>query len=250
MTDVAAGAPAVLRTRDFMGWDVVDRDGGKIGAIGDFLIDREGRIRFVDVEYGFPKKHLLLPTERLEWGDQRFILGGWTKEQVMALPAYDPQRPLERDRVEEMERAFPWLYDPAAETWRAPLQETRIVPLSEAKDFEVAKGAPDLRGWNVFGADGERVGTIHHLLVDPAALKVRYADVDLLDDLFRLGDDRHVLVPLEALELKERGNDAWVEGLPAAAIARLPAYLGGPVTEPMEEAVRRAFEGAGERVSG
>jgi sporulation protein YlmC with PRC-barrel domain len=243
MTEVTTGVPAVLRTRDFMGWDVVDRDGGKIGSVGDFLIDREGRVRFVDVEFGFPKKHVLLPTERLEWGTRRFILGGWTKDQVAALPAYDPERPVGAERVEELQRAFPWLYDRDADDWRAPLSETRIVPLSEAKDFRVAKGAPDVRGWNVFGSDGERVGTIHHLLVDPAAMKVRYADVDVLDDLFHLGDDRHVLVPMEAIELKERTSDAWVAGLTAAEVARLPAYLGGPVSAPMEETVRRAFAG-------
>ena len=57
---------------------------------------------------------------------------------------------------------------------RAPIEgEARVVPLSEAKNFRLEKGAPDLRGWNVFGSDGERVGVVSQLLVDPTALKVR-----------------------------------------------------------------------------
>ena len=69
MSDVTQGIPAVLRTKDLQGWDVVDRDGEKIGTIADVLIDRRGKIRFVDVEYGFPRKHILLPTDLLEWGE-------------------------------------------------------------------------------------------------------------------------------------------------------------------------------------
>ena len=100
--------------------------------------------------------------------------------------------------------------------------------------------APELL--DVFrGADGERLGVVSQLLVDPTALKVRYADVDVHEDLFRLRDDRHVLVPLELIDLRERGKDAWVEGLTAAEVASLPAYSGGPVPPAMEMAVQDAF---------
>jgi hypothetical protein len=72
-------------------------------------------------------------------------------------------------------------------------------------------------------------------------MKVRYLDVDLADDLFGLTDDRHVLVPLEAVELRERSEDVWVQGVPGHDIAALPAYLGGPVDPLLEEATERAF---------
>lgn len=241
MTDVSVPAPEVFRTRDLKGWDVVGRAGDKVGSVADLLIDRTGRIRYLHVEYGFPRKHLLLPQDRLEWGEGRLILGDWTKDQVQSLPPYDPDRALDAALLAELERAYPWMYGDQAEEWSQPPGETRIVPLSEAKNFKLESGAPDLRGWNVFGSDGERLGTVHQLLVDPAALKVRYVDVDLYDDLFQLKDDRHVLVPLELVELKERGNDAWVQGLTAADVARLPGYTGGPVLPAMERAVERAF---------
>jgi hypothetical protein len=67
--------------------------------------------------------------------------------------------------------------------------------------------------------------------------------VDVDDDLFGLVDDRHVLVPLESAELRERSQDVWVQILSGRDIAALPAYLGGPVDPLLEEASTRAFGG-------
>lgn len=231
----------VMRARDFIGWEVRDRAGEKVGTVGDLLLDRDGRVRFVHVEYGLPRKHFVMPVAEVEWGEGVFVLGGWTREQVKAFPPYEPERPLDAPRLEEMERAFPWLYG-GAEEWRdVPPGEVRIVPLADAREFRLESGALDPRGWNVFGADGERLGTVAQLLVDPAARKVRYLDVDLLDDLFVLRDDRHVLLPLEHVELKERGKDVWVQGLAAAEVARFPAYGGGPVHPALERRVAAPF---------
>lgn len=233
----------IFRTRDLTGWDVVDRTGEKVGTVADLLFDRTGHIRLVHVEFGFPRKHVLVPQHQLEWGERKFILGESTRDRIRALPPYEPDRTLGPPVLEEMARAFPWFYDPSG-AWSQPAgaEETRVVPLSEAKDFKLQSGAPDPRGWNVFGSDGERVGTVSQMLVDPAALKVRYLDVDLLDDLFLLRDDRHVLVPLEHVDLKERGNDVWVRRLVAAEVARLPAYTGGAVEPWMQGSLARSFD--------
>ncbi|HEX6071292.1 MAG TPA: PRC-barrel domain-containing protein [Longimicrobiaceae bacterium] len=245
MNEAHPGLPEIFRTREFVGWEVVDPAGEKIGSVADLLIDAAGRVRYIDVEYGFPKKHILLPQDRMQWGERRLVADEWVRASVGSLPPYDPSRPLDGAMVSELSRAYPSVYDSEAHDWRAPISDARVIPLTEAKNFRLEKGAPDPRGWNVFGSDGERVGIVKQLLVDPTALKVRYAAVDVHDDLFRLRDDRHVLVPLEMLELKERGNDAWVARLTAAQVASLPAYPGGPVAPAMEMAVQRAFGGDG-----
>lgn len=241
MTQEATPHPEILRTRDFVGWEVVERAGDKVGSVADLLIDRSGRVRFMDVEYGLPRKHFLLPEHALEWGEGKFVIGAWNRDQLRLLPPYETDRPLDAPVLEEMERAFPWLYRAGWAEAEGPPAETRVVPMSEAKDFRLESGAPDIRGWNVFGSDGERIGTVSRLLVDPAGLKVRYLDVDLLDDLFQLRDDRHVLVPLEHVDLKERGNDIWVRRLTAREVARFPAYLGGPVPPWQERMLGEAF---------
>ena len=242
MPEPLAGFPEVLRAREFHGWEVVDRAGEKVGAVKDMLIDRKGKVRYLDVEFGImPRKHVLVPEAQLEWGDGRFVVPGWTKEEMRVLPPFTGDQVLDATRLSDLERSYPWMYGADTSDWKIPAGEIQILPLSEAKDFKLASDAPDLRGWNVFGADGERLGVVTQLLVDPSALKIRYIDVDLHDDLFPLSDDRHVLVPLEKVDLKERGNDVWVQNLNAADVARLPAYPGGAVRPAMQKAVDAAF---------
>lgn len=231
-----------LRTRDFIGREVVDPKTEKVGTIADLLLDRRrGDVRFLAVNLGMFSKQVLIPVEQVDLAEDVLVLRQWTREQLKALPAYEPNRPLTAGLLAEMERAHPRFYgDPERAAAMGPA-ESRIVPLREARDFRLAKGDPDVRGWNVFGADGERVGTVSDLLVDPAAMKIRYLDVDLMDDLFKLKEDRHVLVPTDAVDLRERGKDIWLRHLNAEDVARLPAYIGGPVDPAIEAEVERAF---------
>lgn len=244
MAEEPVGRAEVFRTREFIGRDVTDTRGEKIGTVGDLLLDRRrGDVRFVDVNLGIFQKRVLIPVRELDWGEDAFIIRRWTRDELKALPAYDPDRPLTARTLEEMELAYPRIYgDP--EQMPPPSNvpgDARIIPLKEARDFRLGKGEPDIRGWNVFGADGERVGTVAELLVDPAALKIRYLDVDVHEDLFTLKEDRHVLIPLEQVELRDRGNDVWIRHLPAEAVARMPAYGGGAVDPGMEEMIQANF---------
>jgi sporulation protein YlmC with PRC-barrel domain len=241
MAEPVAGFPEVLRAREFQGWEVVDRAGEKVGAVKDMLIDRRGAVRYLDVEFGLPRKHVLIPVAQLEWGDNRFVVPGWTRDEMRVLPPFTGDHVLDATRLGDLERSYPWMYGADVDDWKIPAGEIQILPLSEAKGFKLSSDAPDLTGWNVFGSDGERLGVVHQLLVDPSAMKIRYVDVDLHDDLFPLSDDRHVLVPLEKVDLKERGNDVWIQNLPAAQVAQLPAYPGGPVRPAMQKAVDAAF---------
>jgi sporulation protein YlmC with PRC-barrel domain len=246
MPEGIAPRAELLRTRDFIGRAVIDSGGDKVGTVADLLLDRRrGDVRMLDVDLGLFQRHVLVPAEQLDFGEEALVLRRWTRDQVKALPAYDPSRPLTLALLEEMERAHPTFYG-NAEALPAAAGESGVVPLRDAKDFRLSKGAPDVRGWNVFGADGERIGTVAELLVDPAAMKIRYLDVDLLDDLFKLQEDRHVLVPLEAVDLRERGRDVWIRDLRAADVAQLPAYTGGAVSPIVEERVQALFGRHGE----
>lgn len=247
MSESARPRAEILRTRDLVGWTVSDARGAKVGTVSDVLIDRSGCIRFLAVDLGLFRKSVLLPVDALEWGEAAMVLTRWGVDDVKALPTYQPDRPLSRDLLDEMERAYPRLYG-ARELADLPPEQgsgEQAVPLAEARDFRLGKGAPDPRGWNVFGADGERAGTVAGLLVDPVGMKVRYFEVDLADDLFQLDGDRHVLVPAESVELRERGEDAWVTGLAARELARLPAYTGGAVDPVTQRLTDDAFAGGG-----
>jgi sporulation protein YlmC with PRC-barrel domain len=246
----------ILRSRDFIGWAVSSANGANVGTVSDILIDRTGRVRFLAVDPGIFKKPYLLPVEALEWGEGS-LQASWTDADVKRLPPYDPGVPLTATVLEELGRAYPRHYGSRIGDALEPGDGARVVPLRDAKDFRLAKGAPNLKGWTVYASDNEKVGVVTQMLVDPLAMKVRYIDVDLADDLFGLTDDRHVLVPLEAVELRERSEDVWVQGMAGRDIAALPAYLGGPVDPLLEEGVESAFNtsyarlgGAGDRGQG
>ena len=242
MTDNPAARAEVLRTRDLTGWTVADGAGANVGTVSDLLIGRDGRVRYLAVKRGMLGGTVLIPVEQLDWGERSMRLNRWTEADVRRLPPYDADAPLSAEAVAEMERAHPRFYGPPLEDAPEP-GETRIVPLREAREFRLPKSAPNPRGWSVFGTDHERVGVVEDMLVDPGMMKVRYLDVDVSDDLFLLREDRHVVVPMEAVELRERGEDVWVRGLTAREIAALPAYTGGAVDPLVEQRVLAAFAG-------
>ena len=115
----------------------------------------------------------------------------------------------------------------------------RVVPLDQLDDFEVSEGDPDIRGWEVLASDGRKIGEVDDLLIDRAAMKVRYLDVDLDDDH---GDDRHILVPIGYARLDESEDHVFVDGLSAADLAGIPAYEHDVVTRDYETTLRGRYD--------
>lgn len=125
----------------------------------------------------------------------------------------------------------------------------RIVPLDELSDFEVAEGNPDVRGWEVYASDGQKIGAVDQLLVDTDALKVRYLDVDLDDSLVAQGEneqtsnqERHILIPIGYARLDESDDQIFVDELSSAQIRTLPAYGHEPLTRDYEVDLRQRFD--------
>lgn len=117
----------------------------------------------------------------------------------------------------------------------------RVVPLGQLDDFEVAEGDPDVRGWEVLAADGRKIGEVDELLVDSAAMKVRYLDVDVDDALLGEPGDRHVLIPIGYARLERDRDCVRVDALESSDVAAVPAYDQGPLTREYESSVRASF---------
>lgn len=109
---------------------------------------------------------------------------------------------------------------------------SRVAALRNLRGYKVAEGDPDVRGWEVVGGDGLRIGTVNDLLVDTVAGKVRYLDIELDPGLYRHGtpagsegrDERH-LDPDSAPELDPLAGPDGVIGqavVPAAEIEPNP----------------------------
>lgn len=126
----------------------------------------------------------------------------------------------------------------------------RLVPIDAMSDFRVAEEDPDVRGWSVLGSDGTRVGTVDNLLVDREAMKVRYLDVDVDDELVRSNRGHHILVPIGHARLERDQNRIVVGGLESRDLAALPEYTHEPLTSEYETALRRRFDRQYESGSG
>jgi hypothetical protein len=104
----------------------------------------------------------------------------------------------------------------------------RLARLDTLPDFTVADGDPDVRGWKVVGPGGDRLGEVMHLIVDPAAMAVRYVEVELAPGVRAgAGGARRVLVHVEDASIDEARHLVIVREAAARAgtLPPIPAEL-------------------------
>lgn len=123
----------------------------------------------------------------------------------------------------------------------------QLVHLSEMDDYEIADGEPDIVGWDVRAANGDKIGDVEDLLVDSATLRVRYVEVKLEKDLVPNKDRRHALIPIGAARLNEDEDDVLIS-LGSERLLALPAYVKGTLTREYEQSVVDGFVPASDRV--
>ena len=121
----------------------------------------------------------------------------------------------------------------------------RVVPLDELPDYRVAEGEPDVRGWDVFTSDGAKIGEVDTLLVDPAAKKVRYLDVELTEAMgvARSSEDPHVLIPIGRAQVQRSDERVRLSGFRSADVGLLPPYNHERITPEFEAVLRARFDG-------
>ena len=73
----------------------------------------------------------------------------------------------------------------------------------DRSDFEIVKGEPDIRGWDVKDTAGQKIGEVEDLIIDAREKKVRYMVVDLDDGKLKI-KHRKVLVPIGLAELDSK----------------------------------------------
>jgi sporulation protein YlmC with PRC-barrel domain len=76
-----------------------------------------------------------------------------------------------------------------------PEPRAGLQPLRKTSGFRIARGEPDIRGWEVQTLNGRRVGQVDDLLVD-----VDSGDVVMMDVEMR-GSERHLELPLRSAQL-------------------------------------------------
>lgn len=119
-----------------------------------------------------------------------------------------------------------------------------VAPLSAISHVRVAEGEPDIRGWEVVGQDRLSIGTVHDLVVDSNALKVRYVDVEIRPEAFQADRERHVLIPVGYARLDEDDDRILVNNIAITAAGTLPEYGHTPVTRDEEVALHEFYAAA------
>lgn len=237
-------------TWDVRGWTVrTDAGDKKVGRVDDILLDAQGKIRYLDVDLGFLKKHILVPLDRAhsDREDEVVWIEGLTRDELEAIPEYalDP---------ETLDEAYERRLDALYGGTRASTEE-RLVAREEHGDAELALdrmtsledeyqvAGDDPRGWKVVTADGRTVGRVAELLMEPARMRARFLDVAVDEDELDLEPvDRHILLPSDRVRLDRHKKAVLVSGLLAPDLAGYPQYGGLPVTRNATVEVQRVFE--------
>ena len=106
--------------------------------------------------------------------------------------------------------------------------------------FEIVKGEPDIRGWDVRYKNGEKIGSVEELVLDAKAKKVRYMIVDLDENELRL-ENRKILVPIGFAELDKGNDDVLIPNVSIDQICSLPDYNRNSLTHDIERKISSIF---------
>jgi ribosomal 30S subunit maturation factor RimM len=239
---------------DVRGWEV--RTAGsdeKVGKVEDLLLDGSGSLRYLEVDLGFRKKHVLVPLERAhaELEAETVRVEGMTKEELEAVPEYalDPET-LDADYERRLAAVYGTRSEPSVTTrgFEPPPGDDSVLDLRrmETLEDEYQVAADDPRGWEVVTGDGKVVGKVSELLMDPGAMKARYLDVAVAEKKLELERvDRHILLPANRVRLERSRKRVVVGGLLSGDIGVYPQYGGLPLHERSAWELETFFERVG-----
>ena len=228
---------------DTRGWAVrTSADDEHVGSVNDVLVDENGTARYLDVDLGMFRKHVLVPVGQARADEREDVIWvhGMDKDSLGEIPEYDHHKKLVTD---ELERRLTAGYDrgvraryhrpeygglgTATAVHEPPplgTEAVRLRRLGELGDYEVADHNPDPRGWALIGGAGEKLGEVDDLVVDPQAMKARYLDVELDSSIAGDQDADHVLIPVGYARLEEHDRRVRVDALDREHIRAMPRF--------------------------
>jgi|SRR5215203_3887740 len=115
------------------------------------------------------------------------------------------------------------------------LQELR------GSSYEVAKGQPDIRGWEVRDANGQLIGKVNELIFDSRANKVRYMIVTVNDSKELQLEKRSVMVPIGLAVLEHKNDDVILPNVTPFQLRALPRYHKDDLGTRAEHAISTVF---------
>ena len=107
--------------------------------------------------------------------------------------------------------------------------------------YEVKKGQPDIRGWEVRDANGQLIGKVQELVFDSRANKVRYMIVNVNDSKELQLEKRTVMVPIGLAVLEHKNDDVILPNVTPFQLRALPKYHKDDLGTRAEYAISTVF---------
>ena len=106
----------------------------------------------------------------------------------------------------------------------------------DRSEYEIVKGEPDIRGWDVKYITGQKLGVVEELILDAQEKKVRYIIVDLQENELKLLP-RKILIPIGLAELDRKDDDVLIPNIAIEQLSRLPEYDRNHLTVDVERRI-------------
>jgi hypothetical protein len=265
--------PPLVPSKDLAGLRTTDVEDRPVGELFGALSEQPtGLIRYLDVDLRGAQKHVLVPIGHVridaEGMQPRVRLRAALYEDLLTVPDYHPERTrVDTGYQEQLLQAHGRLFygayyyahpsfdhsalfagesliveapDGAA---AGPPRDAHLVePLSGLEGVRLSGSDRDIRGRPVEDAQGDTVGEVVDLLVEPPRYGVRYGVIELSRPT------RRTALPIGYLATVGDEERLVVRGLTTEDIRLLPPYV-EPLTRADENRIRAALEGrlTGER---
>jgi len=119
------------------------------------------------------------------------------------------------------------------------MKNNRLYELDHS-NFEIVKGEPDIRGWDLRYRNGEKIGSVEELILDMKAKKIRYMIVDLDENELRL-EHRKTIIPIGFAELDKQHDDVLIPNVSVDQLCRLPDYKRNSLSPELERSIASVF---------
>jgi sporulation protein YlmC with PRC-barrel domain len=104
-----------------------------------------------------------------------------------------------------------------------PMLTGQLTRMKDMRDFKIASGEADIRGWDVRTLSGSEVGKVDDLLIDAHRGEVVMVDIDLKDS------NQHVSVPIRTVQIDRTRNCIIVDsGEVRGALDSISGYSDKP----------------------
>lgn len=210
---------------DLLGKSLVTEKNEPLGKVEEIVIHPRGDVAFVEflgaASLNQGKRVWPVPWRALKLGDDGQFVIATTPQTFVKLPPYEAERRPKLDNVEwwtNVDKAYASIVAEKA----SPVEAS--TSLGPTKMLWVAS---DLRSRSIENPEGEKVATVHEVVVDPRVGRVAYVVLGVGGSAAQ--SERMIAVPWEALKIMPDKSNPKVERLTLATtrekLAQAPEFV-------------------------